>query len=464
MHRYLFTSLLLLYSFSAWPQTGAADGLLLTDSTTAVASFGYQAQSFLHRFFMGSNYRRQWQTEVRVPLFRLSASPFSIVNLGGGMQTKSLLLRDARARYWSLRMVDKDVEGAVPKPLRHTLAQRVLQDQISSALPYGAVVVGNLASAAGIATARPSVVMVQEDKALKELNDVFAGKLCMLEERDAGFDSTFVTADVLQSMQRGAGYRVDQRTYLKARLLDMLIADWDRHAGNWRWGLHDSAGTKWWVPLPRDRDWAFYQSGGALPWLAQKTKALRHLVNFGSTPKKLTDQSWKAWPIDRLFLNQLTWKDWEESLKELRASLTDAVIEEAVKDLPTSIYESIGEAMATKLKSRRDEMRDELIKYYHFEAEDVLIEGSDDPEMIRISSDGDALLIAISCNNKRLYQRRFLYPETISVTINSKGGDDVFSVDEKASSRIRLRLVGGEGTDSYRLNGSLRVKVQDSQP
>ena len=46
---------------------------------------------------------------------------------------------------------------------------------------------------------------------------------------------------------------------LRARLLDMLIGDWDRHDDQWRWvafeeGKHD------FKAIPRDRDQAFCES------------------------------------------------------------------------------------------------------------------------------------------------------------------------------------------------------------
>lgn len=444
-------------------QATASYGLFLPDSVTSVPSLRYQQQSFFHRFFMGRNYRQQWQTAVRVPLFRLSASPFSVISLGGRAQTKSLQLRDAQGKHWSLRTVEKEVTGAVPKLLRNTIAHYTLQDQISSALPYGAVVAGELATAAGIPSARPLVVMVEADSALGNLNQLFAGELCMLEERDPGFDTTVATSYVLQTLQSSATYRIQQKAFLKARLLDMLIADWDRHADNWRWGLRDSAGLKWWVPIPRDRDWAFYQSGGALPWAAQQSKALRYLVNFTASPKKLTAQSWKAWGMDSRFLNELTWDDWESTLQEVQQALTDAVINQAVKALPITVYETVGNELASSLKSRRDGLPAEVERYYRFQAGEVLIEGSDEPEIFTISSDGEALLIKATGNGQHIYQRRFVEAETGFITINSQGGSDTFIVTEGTRSRIRLRLIGGLGQDVYTNKGKLHLKVSDDQ-
>jgi len=38
-------------------------------------------------------------------------------------------------------------------------------------------------------------------------------------------------------MKESNRHTVDQYQYLKSRLFDMLISDWDRHEDNWRWGV-----------------------------------------------------------------------------------------------------------------------------------------------------------------------------------------------------------------------------------
>ena len=48
---------------------------------------------------------------------------------------------------------------------------------------------------------------------------------------------------------------VDDRAYLRARLFDMLIGDWDRHQDQWRWAEFENKGKgKTYVPIPRDRE------------------------------------------------------------------------------------------------------------------------------------------------------------------------------------------------------------------
>src|SRR5687767_7459455 len=104
----------------------------LKDSATIVASQKYGKASFFKRLFLGKNYRSVWLTPVRLPVFRLKELGFTVSELGGGQQTKSLRLKDKDGREWALRTIDKDVEGALPKWLRNTPAESVTQDMVSA--------------------------------------------------------------------------------------------------------------------------------------------------------------------------------------------------------------------------------------------------------------------------------------------------------------------------------------------
>ena len=117
------------------------------DSITVEASTRYSPASVFRRLITGSNYRKEWKTPVKMPVFHLERQGFKIHKMGGGQQTKSLSLLDRQGREWVLRTVDKYVEGALPPGLKNTIAEKITQDLVSAAHPYAAVVVGSLARA-----------------------------------------------------------------------------------------------------------------------------------------------------------------------------------------------------------------------------------------------------------------------------------------------------------------------------
>lgn len=438
-----------------------------SDSVITYPSGRYKAKSFLHKLLMGKNYRDVWQQPVKLPVFRLSESGFTIEELGGGMQTRSLKLKDKKGQRWSLRTIDKDVQGAFKGFLKNTFVKDVAQDQISAAMPYAPLVIAPLLNRTNVIAADPIIYFVADDPALGAYRSIFAQTVCMLEERDPSFDDTDNTKKILRKLQSSNQYIVDQQVLLKARVFDMLIADWDRHYDNWRWGIKDSAGLKVYQAIPRDRDWAFYYSRGLVPKFA-RLAALRFLVNFDEDPDHVKSLSLKAWNFDGAFLNQMSRQDWKAAVGELQQALTDSIIEKAVKNLPPEIYALEGPEMIKKLTQRRNRMEKEVLEYYRFLARKVQIDGSNDVDVFSFLPAGRDLVLQIfrytdksQKTKQKIYERRFSEEETDYITINGLGSDDLFEIDETLSSSIRLTLNGGTGTDSYQLRGKLPTEVNE---
>ena len=77
-------------------QTQANSSIILKDSIVTNISSRYEPRSFLHTLIMGRNYRESWSTPVKLPIFQVNVSDFTIEKLGGGQQTKSLHLLDKK--------------------------------------------------------------------------------------------------------------------------------------------------------------------------------------------------------------------------------------------------------------------------------------------------------------------------------------------------------------------------------
>ena len=116
---------------------------------TVPASEKYSSPSFLEKIFFGSNYRREWGTPVRMPVFDIRKTNFRIVTMGGGQQTTSLELVDDKGREWVLRSVDKDVQSE-KKIAQNKFIKAIVQDHVSDSYPYAGLSVPDIAHAAGV--------------------------------------------------------------------------------------------------------------------------------------------------------------------------------------------------------------------------------------------------------------------------------------------------------------------------
>lgn len=414
------------------------------DSATIAPSQQYSGTFMITRALMGRNYRNTWKTPVRLPVLRLSETAFRVESLGGGQQTKSLRLVDEKGEKWVLRSVDKDVRAGIPRLLHSTPVLTFKQDLISADHPFGAAVAASLLKEAGIAAPDPIYFFVADDPGLGPHAPFFAGTIAMLEKYAPTPDRSpgIATDTVKRLMEKRGGSVVMQKDLLRTRLIDMLIGDWDRHEGNWLWGAKDSAGLRYFYAIPRDRDHSLYRHTGMVPALVTKL-ALPFMDGFKKEPIRFTLLNAKGWNLDRYFLNGLDSAQWQSITTELLQQLNDGALQRAVDRLPLTLNGDRAVIRET-LAARRQALATGAMEYYRFLAKEVTLRGSAQKELIRLSQEGDKLVVSMHAYNNNvagalLYRRSFDPKETNEINIHPNGGEDVIVMEqEKLPVRVRL--------------------------
>lgn len=440
------------------------------EAATAVvrANTRYGAGRF-KTWLQGRNYRREWQQPVRVPVLDLATAQGGLVPLkrGGGLQTKSLRLRAAGGQEFVLRSVEKNTDASVPGFLHETFAAAIVQDQISAAHPYAALAVPPLAEAAGVGHTDPRLVLVPDDPRLGLYRREFAGTLALFEARDPaaprGFTGrpapkVYSTPEVLAQLQASARHRVDQRAVLRARLLDMVLADWDRHDDQWRWLAYPRpGGGRLFRALPRDRDQALFVNEGFLPRRASAEYLLPRIQGFGYRFRNVNSFNYNGRYFDHSFLTELSRADWRALADSVQAALTDAVLVAGLRQWPDSIYRFSGPAVLAKLRAHRAQLPAWADQYYRFLAQAVDVVGSDEPEEFDVERLDDAhTRVAVYARapagprGALRYARTFVTGETQEIRLYGQGVADVFRLTGRVGRGPVVRVVGGDGVDTLR--------------
>jgi hypothetical protein len=409
----------------------------------------------LHRFLLGREYRELWTTPITVPVLDLDTLAGGLRPLGrtGGQQTRTLKLGTRDGQQFFLRPIDKDPSLALPAELRGTVAERVVQDQISSAFPLGPVVVDRLIAAAGVLHGTPRLVILPDDAALGEFRADFAGLMGFLDERVGGSwhgATEIIGSDTLfVRLDRNSDDRVDARAFLVARLFDVFIGDWDRHRGQWLWARFDDALPRRWLPIPLDRDQAFVKYDGLLLGIARQS--VPQLVNFGSRYADMVGQTWNGRELDRRFLVELPRPVWDSVARALQAALSDSVIGDAVGALPPEHYALIGKALQAWLMHRRDALPKAAGRFFDILAGQVEVHGTDGSDVAALTRAPDgsvtvALSRASESPTSPYFERRFEPRQTREVRLFLGQGDDT-AVVRGVGGGILLRVLGDFGRD-----------------
>ena len=475
-------SIVLALSLLAPPLSAQAGGASppTSDSVTVVSGEQYEAGS-LFTAFMGGGYRSLWTTPIRVPVADLAQwgggglTPFDI---GGGMTTKTLHLRGADGRRYVLRSVDKTV-GALGEDLQGTPVEAIMQDQLSSFHPSGAVITASLLEAVGVLHPQPLLVQVPDSPLLGEYREEFAGMLALFEERpddlpdgEAGFAGSRrieQTPDLFDELEEDPGDRVDAYELLKARLIDILVGDRDRSENNYLWARFDDVdGGRVWRSVPRDRDQAFVQFDGFLKGLARNYDP--RLVRFEEDYPNIGALTRNAWDIDRNLLVGLDRATWDTTVEEVKTDITDAVISDAVSRMPREHYALIGPELEANLRNRRDNLEEAAQELYEIVFGRSDIHATDEDEVATIDRLGNGGIRVVlqergpngDPQGSSHFDRVFAPDETQEVRVYLHGGDDLGRVRGDSYSPIGIYLVGGGGRDEFVNSPSGgRIRVYD---
>ena len=440
------------------------------DLVKSRASNQYEKTTAVQRTFNGENYRKEWSTPVSLKVFNINKEKggFKIESLGGGRQTKSLHLVDKKGDAWQLRTIDKDPTAAIPQVLRNSFASNIVQDMISAAHPYAPLSIPALEDTLGIVAATPEFFYVPDDPSLGYYKPFFANKVCMLERRDPGPNKESMSSfKLFNNMRDDNDHTVNQEAVLTARLLDMLIADWDRHLDQWRWTTKDTGQGRTYIPIPRDRDQAFFHSDGLIVRYVSGGR-LAFLKGLQDDIPKINELNSVAKDFDRLFLNHIDENTWRDVATDFEKKLTDQKITAAVQKLPPEIYAISGQKIIDKLISRRKVLKKQSLKYYRFISNEVDVLGSNEAEKFNISSVNDSLKLTVYSFRKHadtnfvMYERVFDQRITKEIRLYGFNGDDKFVTDSNMHSTIRLRMIGGRGNDSFFINSRLKTYVYDN--
>ncbi|HTK53975.1 MAG TPA: hypothetical protein VL308_18915 [Gemmatimonadaceae bacterium] len=447
---------------------------IVSRDTVKIAASPRYATSGFKRFFLGNTYRDLWTTPVRAPVVDLDtyAGGLKPHKEGGGHQTKNLRFVTPMGTEYVFRPVDK-ANVTPPERIKGTALEKILRDQVSGLFPAAGVLIAPIADAAGVLHTTPAFAVMPSDSSLGRFRKDFVHMLGTLEEYpnkpDEGpaFGGAFDvigTDELLPLIDSMPSQSVDTRAFLNARLTDMLVDDGDRHWGNWKWGRLGSGKSARWVPIARDRDHAFNTYDGLLARMIRP--AAPFLTTFEGKYESIEALSYNSRELDRRFLSNLEKPVWDSIALALKQRITDAVIDSAVRTLPPE-YRSVAPEFAAKLKQRRDGIPGVANRFYAVLAQVVEVHASDKNDRATVTHlPGGVVDVAVqSGSDAPYYHRRFDPRQTKEVRVYLHDGDDSAVVKGDVTSNVKVRVIGGNGTnslvDSSTVAGRHRARFYD---
>ncbi len=467
------------------------DNLFPDNKSASVYSEDEIIKSGFYKYIWGDRYRTYYGTQVNAPTVNLDTlfgglKPF---RKGGGHQSKSLQLINDEGKRYVMRAIRKSAtiylqamafkDQYIEGQFDGTATERLLQDFYTGSHPYAPFVTGELSDAVNLYHTNPILYYVPKQNALESFNADFGDELYMIEEHVSDGHGNLKsfgnsnkiesTDDLMKKLAEDEKYVVDDEMFLRARLFDMAIGDWDRHTDQWRWAAFKEDGKVVYRPIPRDRDQAFsIMSDGALMNLATRiVPPLKLMEGFKDDVRNVKGFNFSPFSLDMMLLNETTKKQWEEQVAFIQKNMTDTVIDKAFKSFPKEVQDETITEIKRVLKARLKNLPDIADRYYEALNKTPLVKGTDKDDLFEIERmpNGSTKLTVYRIKNGKkgtiIYDKTYNRNETKEIWIYGLDDEDEFKVIGEGDNLIKLRLVGGQNNDTYTIENGKKVKIYD---
>lgn len=447
-------------------------------------------KSKFYKFLWGERYRKYYSTEILAKTVNLDTlfGGVTPVRKGGGNQSKALRLKTKSGKQYVMRAMKKNAAQYIQASLfknqyvedqfYNTSSEALVKDVFTASHPYASFVIPTLSKAIGIYHLNPKLYYIPKQKALGDFNSEFGDELYLVEEFtsnehiDIGgpnFTGNFLnTNEVINQIQSDESVSIDEEAYIKARLFDMLIGDWDRHQDQWRWMEFKENDKIVYKPLPRDRDQAFsiMSDGFVLSAAVKLIPAAKLLRKYSPDLKDVKGFNTEPYPLDKALIKKSTKTHWDNQVLLIQNNITKEVIDKAFNQIPKEVNDKTIDGIKNILEQRKKNLQKIADRYFNLLSKSEVITATNKDDVIKIQSleNGEVEVTLFRKKkdnvNEQFFTKKYYPRLTKEIWIYGLDDKDSFKVIGK-SKKIKIRLIGGQNEDEYAVEKGKNVIIYD---
>ena len=442
----------------------------------------------------GEHYRQMYTTPIQLKSVKLDTlyGGLSPMRLGGGNQTNSLRLNDSLGREYNIRELKKDAvrllqtnvyqDEYLQDEFNNTVIESLLDDFMTASHPFGFLAIPDMAEALGVYHTNPELFYIPKQEVLGKFNQSHGNSIYMIEERPEEHwisqdifgnpnHDIVSTADMYERLKRDEKYKLDEQHYIKSRVFDILIGDFDRHGDQWRWAEFENINGKdqhLFRAIPRDRDQVFSNfDGGFLNLLRAVSSFPKIYQEYGSEIEHVNWYSYNTHSQDRNLMRFSGKDDWLKAAKEIQLQLSDSIINRAFSRLPDEVKDDNFHQLISVVKQRKENLDQLIAQYYDVIAKYLVLISTNKDDFIDVHFKKDNTVNIKMYRNKGGERENLIADNTYSdkltkeVWVYGLDDDDIFTVTGQNKSKLKIRLIGGYGKDVYKAQQQSQIVIHD---
>jgi len=434
-------------------------------------------RSKLYNYLWGKHYHDLYYMPITVKSARLHSIYGGLILVDQFPRLHALLLENKSGHQYLLRPVggtttflESDFFKQVysKQEFKNTYLDDFIGDAYTITHPYAFLVANKLADDIDVSSFNPKIYYIPKKATTDTIVDgtgIEDRLVSIYDLKMFTIHSKFMeTEDLLKKIQEDKSIVVDQNKYIRERLLDILIGDWNETKENWEWYEESRHDSLVYTPVVVDRSHAFTKVDGLLFKGILGMFGLQNITNYDSRYKNLKKSNAFGLPLDIALTAGSNRNVWIKQARYIKSILTDAIIDKAFAELPKEIYElEDTEVIKRNLKKRRNAIELIAQEYYKILQKAPVITGTNKDDLFIIEQKDK------HTTNIRIYDKksdRLVFDKdydksTQEIWLYGLDGNDEFKVYGKSKKGTPLVLVGGKGANAYQIKKGKKIRVYE---
>lgn len=352
---------------------------------------------------------------------------------------------------------------------KDTYLNEFIKDAYTIVHPYMFLVTEDIAKAANLSSTTSHIYYMTENIRTDSIPEggntknrlVGVSRLADMTKKDVISDVKVL----LDSLHKDNSIVINQDLYIRSRLFDMLIGDWNKTPENWYWTPSSDNRKTVYSPEVVDRSHAFTKVDGAVFKELIRMLGVGFITNYEANCKNLKKFNSLAFPMDIALAQKSTLDDWQKQAQLLKEVLTDKEIDIAFDRLPSEMQGKETDNLRSILKERKKHLEDMASKYYTQMQKNPVITGTNKNDRFEIEQDENKDLwvkIYDVDSDSLVMNKKYAHKDTKEIWVYGLDGNDEFIVDKKKRN-VALLIIGGNGTNDYKIENGKNVSIYEKE-
>jgi hypothetical protein len=456
--------------------------------TTSIYSRFKTRKSNAYHFLWGKHYKDLYQKEITLKTALLDTLYGGLKPIGIEQYSTSrfLTLKNKQGSEYWLMPIKKDVEDFLQthsfqvksenEPFQKTITQDFLEDYFTTIYPFAPLGIDYLSKSIGIHTLESELYYIPKSKNFESFQNKMGDEIYMIFKKPNSFQKNehsfgnpeFIidTDDLLYTLQTEKDHQIDVDAYLKVRLFDMLIGDWDRNASHYRWAAKKSGIKTIYSPIPFHRDQAFAKYDGAILSVLKQFSALGQMHHYGKKTKNSSSFNSEAYTLDLALLSHVSEKEWLDAAIFIQSHLSNQIIDDAFMKMSLNDDSKENRQLKEIFKNRLKSLRKTALKHHRYLEKKVIVVGTKLDDTFHISRlDKKRTQITVyqgkALPQNIVFEKTFTKKRNKDIWIYGLEGNDSIYAEGQYSNHSKLKIMGGQGNDFYNIDAGKKITVYD---